>query len=189
MKGAFVGCAFAKEADNHAVCSLHFLSKRRANCHSDIAADDASGAEVAMFHVGDVHGTALALAISAGLAQHFSHHLVVVFLLGLRGLGIFVAVGMRMSMSAVCAGDHVIVAQGSHCADGHSFLSGVQMGSAFEHGFAQQVGDIVFERADLNGLAQVAEQFFFGQSLLLDHCRNKLKAGVWGRFGFGSHLM
>jgi hypothetical protein len=111
------------------------------------------------------------------------------FLFGLRGLGVFVAVGMGMSVSAMGAGNHVVVAQGGDCTNGYGFLSGVQMGCAFEHGFAQQVGDVIFERADFDGLAQVADQFFFGQSLLLDHGRNNFKARVRGRFGFGSHIM
>ncbi len=168
--------------------SMQLLGQRRADGHGDVAADDAGGAQVAVLHVGDVHRAALALAVAAGLAQHFGHHLVVVLLLGLGRLGMCVAVGVGVAVAAVGAGDQVVVAQGRHGADGHGLLAGVQVRGAFEHGLAQQVGDVVLQRADLHHLAQVTDQLLLGEALFLDHGGDGLQAGgLGGGFGLGGH--
>ena len=122
---AGVGCAFAEEAQHHAIAAHQLLGQRRADGNRYVAAHDAGRAQVAVRHVGDVHGAALAFAVAAGFAEHFGHHLVVVFLLCGRGAGSLVAMRVGVTVAAVGAGHQVVVTQCCHRADSHGFLPGI----------------------------------------------------------------
>ncbi len=174
VEGALVGGAIAEEADHHAVGAHQLLRQRRADGHRQVAAHDARGAQVAVIHVGDVHRAALALAVAARFAHHLGHHLVVVFLLGLRRFGSLVAVGVRVAMPAMGAGDEVVIAQRGDRAHRHRFFAGVEVRCAFQHAFGQQAGDVVFQRANLHDLTQVAQQIVSGELLFFDQRRNLL---------------
>ena len=154
VEGALVGSAVAEEADDDPVGALELLRQRRAHGHGQVAADDAGGAQVAVFRVRDVHRAALALAVAGRLPHDLGHHLVVVFLLGLGALGVFVAVRVGVAVPAVRAGDQIVIAQRGNRADGHGLFTGVQVGRALEHALGQQARDAVFQRPDLHDLAQ-----------------------------------
>ena len=102
-----------------------------------------------------MHRAALALAVSARFAQNLRHHLVVVFLLGFGCFRSRVAMRVGMTMAAVSAGDQVSILQRTHRANRHSFGTGIKMRSTLQNRLAEQIGNIIFQRADLHHLAQV----------------------------------
>ncbi len=95
--------------------------------HRDVAAHDAGGAQVALLHVGDVHRATPAQAVAGLAAAQLGHHLVIVFLLGLFGLGDDCAPGVAVPVAAVGAGDQIVVAQDRDGADGDGLLAGVEV--------------------------------------------------------------
>ena len=119
--------AFAEETQDHPLGPHNLLGERRADCHRNIAADDAGSAQVAVLHIGDVHRAAFAFAVASRFAQYFGHHFVVMVLLGFERFGNFIAVGMGVPVAAVGAGDQVIIAKCSHRADCDRFLPGIQV--------------------------------------------------------------
>jgi hypothetical protein len=78
---------------------------------------------------------------------------------------------MGVPVTAVRAGDQVIVAQGGDGANRNGFLPGIQVRCAFQDSFAQQVGDVVLQGSNFHHLAQVAQHLFFGQRLFFDQRR------------------
>ena len=69
MEVAGVGGAVAEEAEHDSVAVLQLLGQRGAGGDGDVAADDAGGTQVALLHIGDVHGAAAAHAVAGGRPQ------------------------------------------------------------------------------------------------------------------------
>ena len=110
VKGAFIGCAIAEEAYYHPVGSLQFLGECRTDSHRDVTPNNTGGSQIAMLHVGNMHGATLPLAVAAAFAQYFCHHFVVVVLFGIQCFGRLIAVCVGMTMPAMCARDQIIIA-------------------------------------------------------------------------------
>ncbi len=175
MEIAGVGGPVAEEAQHDAIRALQLLRQCGTHCDRDVPAHNAGRAQVAMDHVSDVHRAALALAVATRAAQHFGHHLVVVFLFAFRRLGGLVAVGVRVSVAAVRAGDQIVVTKRGDRSDGDGLLSRVKVGCTFQYGLAQQLGDVVLKGPNFHHLAQIREQLVTRQALFLNHGRNLLR--------------
>ncbi len=143
MEVTGVGCAVAKEAEHYGIGAFNLLSQASTNGNRQVPANDTRGAQVAMGHISDVHGTALTLTIAAGFTQNLGHHLVVMFLLGLGGLGCHVAMRMGMTMTAVGAGDEVTIINRANGTNSNSLFTGIKVGSALQYRCPQQTGNIV----------------------------------------------
>ena len=137
MECAGGACAVAEECDGDLAVLAELGAESRAGGDGDAGADDAVGAQVAEFDVGDVHGAALAAAVAGGTAEEFGHHLV-----HARALGNAVAV------AAVGAGDEVAVVQGGADAGGGGFLPDVEVQGAAHLGRAEGFFGGFFEAAD-----------------------------------------
>ena len=137
MEGALVGGAVAEEADHHVGPLLILQGERRAHGDGDASADDPIGAQHTDGEVGDVHGTALALAVAVLAGHQLRKHP-----LQVRALGDAVAV------AAVSGGDVVMVGQVgayAHC-DGLLTVVGVDCCAGQIH--LGQLDGLVLKRAD-----------------------------------------
>ena len=70
MEGAFIVSTIAKETYCHRFRSKPFCGQRRANRDRDSAADNAIGAKIALFNIGNVHGSTATAAISGFLSKN-----------------------------------------------------------------------------------------------------------------------
>jgi len=68
-----------------------------------------------------------------------------------------------MAVSAVGAGDQILVLKRGNRAYRHRFLSRVEMGSALDDVLVEEIGNFVLEQPNLPHTAQQLEQFFFAQ--------------------------
>ena len=127
MKVAGARSAVAKEAEDDPVGALHRLGQPCAGGHRDVAADDAGRAQVALLHIGDVHGPPPPEAIAGLTAAQLGHHLVIVLLLGFLGLGDGRPPRVAVTVAAVGAGDQVVVSKHRDRANSDCFLTGVKV--------------------------------------------------------------
>jgi hypothetical protein len=127
-----LGGAVPKEADDYPIGTLHLLGQRRTCGNRDIAAHDAGGAQVAFFHVGNVHRAPPAMAVAGLTAAKLGHHLVIVFLLVFFGLSDGRPPSVAMPVTPVRAGDQIIIAQNRDGANGYCFFASVKMRSALD---------------------------------------------------------
>ena len=116
-----VRCAVAEEGHRDALLTFHLRRKARAGDDRDAAGDDAVGAEHADAEIGDVHGSAFALAV-AGLAPvELGHHAVEVG-----------ALGDAVAMPAMRRDDPVTAVERGTDADGDRFLTDVAVHDAVD---------------------------------------------------------
>src|SRR3989304_418894 len=112
MEGASIRSAVAEKAQDDLFGGLELLSQSSPDCNREVAAYDASGAQVPVLDIRNMHRAAFPFAVPTRAAEHFSHHLVVMRLLGFGCTGDFIPMCMGVTMTAMGAGDQVIIAQG-----------------------------------------------------------------------------
>src|SRR6185503_11309924 len=140
--------AFAEETDRDAAVLQILRRVGRASRDARAAADDGVRAEVAGGRVGDVHRAALALAVAHLFAKQFRKHQ-----LGIRALRQAVAV------TAMRAGDVVVVVQRFAHADGNRLFPDVEMREARHQRTCVEIVDALLEQANRHHLAIEREQF------------------------------
>ena len=114
MEGPFVGCAVAEEGYGHSAAAFQLGRQGRARGQGKSGSHDAVGAQHSHAKVGDVHGAALAMAVTVAASEQFGHHE-----LDVRAFGDGVAV------APVGAGDAIFPAQGRTNPHRHRFLPDV----------------------------------------------------------------
>ena len=112
MKSPLRGSTVAEETDRHLVGPAHLDRESDARRGGQAPADDAGGADDALAEIRDVHRAALALAVAVRPAVQLGKHVLHV-----------TALGDHVVMTAVRAGDVVILAQSGTDAHRHRFLS------------------------------------------------------------------
>ncbi len=108
--------AFSEETDGHAAIAQPLRGKGCSGCDAGTPAHNRVCAQVAGVRIGNVHGTALALAVSGLFSQQFGEHLV--------GGSAF---RQTMSMTAMRAGDVVRTIEGFAYANRDCFLTDIKM--------------------------------------------------------------
>ena len=152
MEGAFVGGAVAEAADGHGIIAHDLGSQSAAGRDALTGADDAVGAQVvALCHISDVHGTALALAVAGLLAEQLSHAL----------LGIHAA-GDGMAMAAVGGSEKVLFFNRGKCAGRSGLLANAQMDVTCQHTFGEAFCGMLFKLPDPYHGAVEIQQLFLG---------------------------
>ena len=151
---ALVGRAVAKKRHCDAAGAELLGRQRRAAHQRRSAADDAVGTHHALAQIGDMHGTALAAAKTRLLAINLGHH----------GIDV-TALGDRVAMAAVIAGDLVALVEMHAEAGRAGFFPGIKMHEAgniaggefhvqplleFADGFHHPVGSEQFVFAELH---------------------------------------
>lgn len=119
VEDALVGAAVADEGDRDLSGAAVLGRQRRADGEGHAARGDAVGAEQAGPDVGDVHRAALAAAQAVAAAEDLQHH-----------AGEVAALGDRVAVAAVRAGDEVVGAQVRADADGDRLLARVEVHGA-----------------------------------------------------------
>ena len=153
VKCALIDRGFAKETKRNLIRTLVFRSERNTGCQWNLPADNAVSAKKVHFLVEHVHRAALALRASAGFAEELGHDR-----LGSHALG------DRMRMLAI-TGEHVIVlADGRDRANGHGFLTNVEMAEAANLTGAIRFRGFFFEATDQKHLVIDVHQRFAIQS-------------------------
>src|SRR5579859_924001 len=127
----------AEEAHRDLVGSALLRRKRSSSRDAGRAGDDRVRAEIAALGVGDVHRTALAVAVARLLAEQLREHAVQLS-----------ALGDAVPMSAMRAGDVVVVVERGAHAHGHRLLADVEVGQPRHLAAAIQVVDLLFEMTD-----------------------------------------
>ncbi|MND47003.1 hypothetical protein D3C80_378890 [compost metagenome] len=97
VKNTLLHCTVAEKCERDRVLLEIFAGKTRANDRRNAAADNRISAKVAKCHIGNMHGTALAVAITGFLTADFSHHL----------LGISAA-RQKDTMAAMVRGERIL---------------------------------------------------------------------------------
>src|SRR5712691_633562 len=126
--------ALAEEADRDLVGATHLRGHRCARRDSRRPGDDRVRAEVPVLVVGDVHRAALAAAIASLLAEQLGEHAI--------GRG---ALREAVTVTAMRAGDVVVLAERHTDADGDGFLADVEMREARHLRTAVELVDALFE--------------------------------------------
>ena len=116
VEHALMGGAIAEEGQRDSAVFLVLGAERGAGGQRDARTHDAVGAQDTQVGVSDVHGAALALVGTGGLAVQLRHH----------GLGVH-ALGDAVAVAAVGAGDVVIGIQRRAAANRHRFLTQTQV--------------------------------------------------------------
>src|SRR5712692_6351694 len=126
--------ALAEEADRDLVGAAHLRGHRSARRDSGRPADDRVRAEVSVLVVCNVHRAALAAAVARLLAEQLGEHAV--------GRG---ALRKAMTVTAMRAGDVVVLAECLADADGDGFLADVEVREARHLRAAVELVDALFE--------------------------------------------
>ena len=113
------------------------------------AADDAVRAEHAELHVADVHAAAFAFAVAGGAAEQFGEHAIEL-----------AAFRDEVTVTAVRAGDLVVVGQVHHHAGGDRFLTYIKVQGAGNLAGFHQLAGFFLEDADADHAAVNIEQNF-----------------------------
>src|SRR5215510_16422460 len=74
MERTFIGGTIPKEGHRHPVTVCQPGSERGASGNRHASAHDAVGSEHANAEIGNVHGAALAVAVTVTAAKQFGHH-------------------------------------------------------------------------------------------------------------------
>ena len=106
---------------------------------------------VALCHISDVHGTALALAVAGLLAEQLSH----------APLGIHAA-GDGMTMAAVGGSEKVLFFNRGKCAGRSGLLANAQMDVTCQHTFGEAFCGMLFKLPDPYHGAVETQQLFLG---------------------------
>ena len=152
MEGALVGGAVAEAADGHGVIAHDLGCQSAAGRNALTSADDAVGAQVvALCHISDVHGTALALAVAGLFAEQLGHAL----------LGVHAACD-GMTMAAVGGREVIFFLNGGKCACLSSLLADAQVDVASQHTLGEALSGMLFKLPDPYHGAVETQQLFLG---------------------------
>src|SRR5215831_635813 len=116
VEGAFIGGPIPKEGYRHPITLRQLGSERSASSNRHASTHDPVGTEHADAEIGNMHGAALAVAITVTAPKQLGHH---EFQVG--------ALGDGMSVPTVRADDLVVPAQGSTDTHRDGFLAQVGM--------------------------------------------------------------
>ena len=114
---------------------------------------------VHLLHIGDVHGAALALAVTGFLAEQLRHGA-----LGIR------AAGNRMAVAAVGGGEIVLRLDGGEGTSLCGLLSDAQVDIAREHTLGEALRGLLFEGTDPNHRPVKLHQLLFCILLVCSQC-------------------
>jgi hypothetical protein len=137
VERAFVRRPVAEEDHADAIEALRLDAHAHADGDRKTAGDDAVRAEVAAFHVGDVHRAAAAVAIAVFLAEELGEHP--------RRIGAF---GDAMAVAAMRGKNVVVASEFECCADRTRFLPDRQMHRAVDQAAHVACFGGLFELAD-----------------------------------------
>ena len=117
MESAFIGSPITKKAEHDPIKGLHPGGQGGAHGNGYPAADDPIGTQVTHLNTGNVHASALSLAITGLLAQKFGHHPVNVH-----------ALADTLTMTPMGDIDQILFCKGTRCTNAGSFLTDTKMG-------------------------------------------------------------
>ena len=137
VEGALIGRSVAEEADANLIGSP--VAGGKACAYRDVVTGthDTVGTQNALVGVGDVHGAALALAVAGFLAKQLRHHELQV-----------AALGYDMTMTAMGAGDIIVIPQAGAHTGGDSFFAKVQMNKSGDLAISKQALCLALKFAD-----------------------------------------
>ncbi len=138
MERAFIGGPVSEKVRHHVVFAKQLQPIRRTHRDGISAAHDTVGAQYADIGVRDVHGTALALAVSRPLAVELRHHPIHL-----------TALGDEMPMAAMRARDIILFIKAAAYTRRDRFLPDVQMHEAGYLPPRIQPGDALLKTTDL----------------------------------------
>src|SRR4030042_5298791 len=108
MKAAGICGAVTEERKHNFACFFVFFGQGGADRRGLVASDYAGRTEIIAFgNLGNVHGTASALAIDGFFAHQLGHHLVPVALTLFFAVRVFVADSSTVTVAPVSRADHV----------------------------------------------------------------------------------
>ena len=173
MESALVGRTVAKETGAYLIRAAVARRKPRSDRDIMTRAHDAVGAQNAAVAVGDMHRAAFALAVAGRLSKQLRHHVLQI-----------AALRDDMPMTAVRAGNIIVVSKAFAYAGGNGFLAEVQMHKAGDPALSKKALCLVFKLADTyHPKVHIHHSFFsniHSNSLLIDFlmCFRRCAAAV-----------
>jgi hypothetical protein len=152
MESPAVGCPVTEETDSYLVGLFDHGGHSGAHGYVITAAYDAVGPQHAHRKIGDMHGTALALAVAGSLAEKLGHHPVY---LGTLGYG--------MAMSSMGGRDPILLGQIGHNPRRDSFLTNVKVYETRDSPVEEKLLNPGLESADSHHCSQETQLVFLAQ--------------------------
>ena len=137
MACALIGCPVAEEYRRYKILSPDLRGKGRAGRHGDGGTNDSGFSQNADREVGEVHRSALALAVAIDPSVKLGHRPIHV-----------TALGERVAVRAVVASYVIGVSEGGANAHGHGFFTNVWVCGASEFSGGVNLNDLHFKVPD-----------------------------------------